>query len=153
MRAGDGAFLLSCIRALAESHGLLEHVTATAEALEQAILAEPLHSGCEIAECDGIAAGYALWHRSFSSFAAKPMMYLEDMAVLPEFRRRGIARALLKRVGEICLSRGLGEAYWHVMEWNDGARRLYDAAGAKTGTDAFRVYWTAPAMARFVEEQ
>ena len=111
MRPGDGPAILSCVRALAESHGVLSHVTASADALERQILGNVHLTGCEIAELDGVPAGYALWHRSFSSFSARPAMYLEDVSVLPEFRRQGVARELMRRIADISLSRGFSEVY------------------------------------------
>ncbi len=72
-------------------------------------------------------------------------MYLEDLSVLPAFRRRGVARALLKEVSRLAVERGYPSVYWLMMAWNDGARRLYDEVGAEIeeGTCVCRLYGAA----------
>ena len=51
--------------------------------------------------------------------------------MLPEYRRRGVARELLRAVARLALSRGVPAVTWLMMQWNDGARRLYAEAGAQ----------------------
>ena len=131
IRQGEGAVLLAMTRALAESHGEEAHLTAAPDMLEAAFFAANPVAHCLIAEFDGTPAGCALWHRSFSSFRGREVMFLEDVSVLPEFRRKGIARALMQAVAREAVARGCPSVAWHMMDWNDGARKLYGEIGAE----------------------
>ena len=131
IKRGEGAVLLAMTRALAVSHGIEEHLTAGPDMLEEAFFAANPVAHCLIAEFDGMPAGCALWHRSFSSFRGREVMFLEDIAVLPEFRRKGIARALMQAIAREAVARGYPSVAWHMMDWNDGARKLYADLGAE----------------------
>jgi GNAT superfamily N-acetyltransferase len=131
IRPGEGAVLVAMTRALAVSHGEEAHFEAEPAMMEAAFFAENPVAYCLIAEFDGTPAGCALWHRSFSSFRGREVMYLEDVSVLPEFRRRGIARALMRAVAKEAVERGVPSVAWMMMDWNDGARKLYGEIGAE----------------------
>jgi GNAT superfamily N-acetyltransferase len=131
MQRGEGAALLSMVRALAESHNLTHTVLATPEMYEAAMFSDQPIVGTLMAEYDGVLAGCAVWHRSFSTNRATEVMYLEDLSALPEFRRRGIARALLKAVARLALEKNYPSVYWLMMDWNRGANALYASVGAE----------------------
>ena len=109
MQRGEGAALLSMVRALAESHNLLHTVLATPEMFEAAMFSDQPIVGTLMAEYDGRLAGCAVWHRSFSTNRGAEVMYLEDLSVLPEFRRRGVARALVESRGAFGARKKLSE--------------------------------------------
>ena len=75
--------------------------------------------------------GFALFFHNYSTFLAQPGMYLEDLFVLPDARRRGHGRELLKAVARIAIERGCGRFEWAVLHWNQPAIRFYKALGAK----------------------
>ena len=131
MQRGEGAALLSMVRALAESHNLLHKVMATPEMFEAAIFSYKPIVGTLMAEYDRRLAGCAVWHRSFSTNLGVEVMYLEDLSVLPEFRRRGVARALLKAVARLALAKNYPSIYWLMMDWNKEASALYQSIGAE----------------------
>lgn len=131
IRPGEGAALLAMVRALAQSHGFLDKVTATAEGLEQALFAADPIVGCLLAFHEGSPAGCAFWHRSFATSRGREVMYLEDLSVLPEYRRKGIAKALLVALAAEAKARGFPSIYWIMMGWNEGARSLYAEVGAE----------------------
>ena len=131
IRTGEGPALLKMVRALAESHGFLHKCTVTAEDLEQALFASQPIVGCLLAFHDDEPAGCAFWHRSFTTSRGREVMYLEDLAVLPDYCRKGIARALLKELAVEARKRGFPSIYWMMMGWNEGARALYAEAGAE----------------------
>ena len=131
IRPGEGAVLLTMVRALAESHGFLDKYTVTAKDLEQALFAPHPIVGCLLAFCDGAPAGCAFWHRSFTTSRGREIMYLEDLSVLPDYRRKGIARELLKGLAAEATKRGFSSIHWLMMGWNEGARALYAEAGAE----------------------
>ena len=125
---GEGPALLKMVRALAESHGFLDKQTATAEDLERALLAPEPIVGCLL---DDNPAGCAFWHRSFATSRGCEVMYLEDLSVLPQYRRKGVARALLKALATEAKRRGYPSIYWLMKSWNEGARALYAEVGAE----------------------
>lgn len=130
-KAGDGAAIHAMVEALAISHNEQDHFSAAPSDYEAALAAPDGVIGAFVAEWDGVPAGCALWHRSFSTFRGREVIYLEDLSVLPAFRRRGIARELVKRVAQLAVSRGAPSVHWLMMPWNEGARTLYTALGAE----------------------
>jgi GNAT superfamily N-acetyltransferase len=96
MPRGEGATLLAMVCAMEELHNLLHTVLATSKMFEAAMFSEQPIAGTLMAEYDGRLAGCAVWHRSFSTNRGAEVMYLEDLSVLPDFRRRGVAAARLK---------------------------------------------------------
>jgi len=130
-RPGDGEALHAMMMALAASHGHADEVTAVAADFERALFGPQSISGALLAELDGAPAGSALWHRSFSSFRGREVMFLEDLSVLPAFRRRGVGRALLRALAVQAVDRGYPSIFWNMMDWNAGARALYQHAGAE----------------------
>jgi len=131
MKSGEGAALLSMVRALAQSHNLMHTVLAAPEMYEAAMFSDSPIVGTLMAEYDGKLAGCAVWHRSFSTNRGAEVMYLEDLSVLPEFRRRGIARALLKAIARLALEKNYPSVYWLMMDWNTEAKSLYASVGAE----------------------
>ena len=82
-----------------------------------------------IAEIDGLPAGYALFFDCYSSLRGHGI-FLEDLFVLPQFRRKGVGRVLLTHVARITEDvNGFGIMF-NVLGWNDGAIRFYRRIGA-----------------------
>ena len=75
--------------------------------------------------------GYAFCFESYSSFLAKPTLYLEDIFVLPEFRGQGAGKALLKHCIQEAFNRGCGRMEWTCLDWNTKAQEVYCALGAQ----------------------
>jgi GNAT superfamily N-acetyltransferase len=130
-RPGDGAFLLKTSTELASTHNWPEGIPARASDYETALFCEQPIIGALIAEVDGHAAGSAVWHRSFSTNLGREILYLEDLVVLPDFRKRGVARALLKEVARVAVARGYPKVFWLAMDWNSNAIALYKSVGAE----------------------
>lgn len=74
---------------------------------------------------------YAVFFETYSTFLARPTLYLEDIFVLPAFRRRGIGRALLRQCIKLAHERGCGRMEWAVLDWNSKAQAVYDGLGAR----------------------
>ena len=73
---------------------------------------------------------YALFFTNFSTFLAKPGLYLEDLYVQPAFRGAGIGKALLAHLGALAVARDYGRFEWSVLDWNENAIRFYQGMGA-----------------------
>jgi GNAT superfamily N-acetyltransferase len=128
--AGDGPTLIAMVRELAVHHDYEAYFTATPADYER-FLADPnAINGAIIAEWNGEPAGCATWQRSYATFTGREVIYLEDISVLPDYRRKGIATVLLKAVAKLAVQRNAGAVKWLMMGWNTDARRLYEAAGA-----------------------
>ncbi|HLP07721.1 MAG TPA: GNAT family N-acetyltransferase [Opitutaceae bacterium] len=127
----DAVLLCDFVRELAEFEGLSHECAVTPEAMAEFVLGPRRCAAAIIAELDGAPAGFALYYRTFSTFAAKPGIYLEDLYVRPDFRKRGIGRALLAAVAEIAHGRSAGRLEWTALKWNSKALALYAAVGAK----------------------
>ena len=133
--ADDTATILELIRALADFEKLSHEVVATEEKLRQTLFGPTPSAEVLIAEIEkdgGIAnAGFALYFTSYSTFLAKPGLYLEDLFVRPELRSHGIGRKLLRELARVCVARDYGRLEWSVLDWNKRAWDFYRNLGAK----------------------
>ena len=131
-QVSDCALILSLIRDLAAFEKLSHEVVATENSL-RATLFDSKTKGAEvlIAEVDGRAAGFALFFSNYSTFLAKPGIYLEDLFVKPEFRSQGIGLKLLQAIAKIAVERDCGRFEWSVLDWNERALSFYRRLGAK----------------------
>ena len=126
----DAGLILALIKELAAYEKLTGEVVAT-----EALLSESLFSAGATAEVLIAAerekpAGFALFFHNYSTFLARPGIYLEDLFVRPEFRGRGIGRALLARIARLARERQCGRLEWSVLDWNAPAIRFYESLGA-----------------------
>lgn len=94
-----------------------------------------------VAEVEGEIVAYAIFFHTYSTFRAKPTLFLEDLFVHPRARRRGVARAMLARLRALAEERDCGRFEWMVLDWNTDAQKLYDGVGAKMLND-WRLYRT-----------
>lgn len=122
--------ILNFIRALGEYEHLSSEVVATEAALRATLFGARPYAEVALAECDGTAAGFALYFHSYSTFLAKPGIYLEDLFVYPAYRRRGVGKALLQHLAGITLARGCGRLEWSALDWNRLAIDFYLQLGA-----------------------
>jgi len=129
--ADDVPLILAFIRGLAEYERLGHVCIADEENLRRTLFGNPRFAEVILAEDDGVAAGFALFFHNYSTFLAAPGIYLEDLYVKPEFRGRGIGKALLVRLAQIARERGCGRLEWAVLDWNEPSINFYKALGAK----------------------
>lgn len=135
----DVPVLLGLIRALAEYERLAGEVVATEAGLRAALFGERPCAEAVLAYAGETPVGYAVYFRTFSTFLGRPGLYLEDIFVLPGWRRHGIGRRLLGHVARMAAARGAGRLEWSVLDWNDPALRFYRALGARR-LDGWTVY-------------
>jgi GNAT superfamily N-acetyltransferase len=130
-RPEDGPAFVALIRALAEFEQLPGPTDeAAARLLEDAFGPRPRYE-ILVAELDGQIVAYAITFQTYSTFLARPTLFLEDLFVHPRARRRGIARAMLARLHETARERGCGRFEWMVLDWNVDAQKLYDSIGGQ----------------------
>ena len=128
---GDEALVLGFIRALAEYEHLSDEVEASEADLARDLFGANPRVFCDIAEWDGQPAGFALWFYNYSTFRGRHGLYLEDLFVSPDFRGKGIGKALLKHLAARCTEEGLGRFEWWVLDWNAPSIDFYKSQGAK----------------------
>jgi GNAT superfamily N-acetyltransferase len=126
----DSTTLFDLIKQLAEYEKLSHAVTGDALALQEHLFGSPKYIEAILAEYTGKAVGFALFFHNYSTFLTKPGIYLEDLFVLPEYRRQGIGKALLSKVAKIAVARGCGRLEWSVLDWNESAQAFYRSMGA-----------------------
>ncbi len=135
VRPGDEAELTAMIHELAEFERAADECTVTETHLREALFGEqPMVHG-HLAEVDGRAAAAALWFLNFSTWDGVAGIYLEDLFVRPQFRRRGLARKLLATLARECVDQGYSRLSWAVLDWNVNAIAVYDAVGGKPQTE------------------
>jgi len=81
------------------------------------------------------AVGFALFFHNFSTFLAKPGLYLEDLYVDPAWRGHGLGKVLLKHLAALAVKRGCGRFEWSVLDWNTPSIDFYRAMGADVMPD------------------
>lgn len=128
--AADVPLILGFIRELADYERLSDQVSASEDALRATLFGERPAAEVLIARRDGIAAGFALFFANYSTFLAKPGIYLEDLYVKPGQRGHGIGRALLTHIARLAVARGCGRFEWSVLDWNAPAIGFYRSLGA-----------------------
>lgn len=129
--AADVPLVLELIRALAEYEKLAHEVVADESTLERTLFGERRVAEVVIAEHEGQPAGFALFFHNYSTFLARPGIYLEDLFVRPELRGRGIGEILLAFLARTAVERGCGRLEWSVLDWNEPAIRFYERLGAR----------------------
>ena len=130
----DCGLILQFIRELASYERMLDEVVATEDLLKEWIFdqkkAEVIFA-CE----DGREVGFALFFHNFSTFLGRAGIYLEDLYVLPEYRKKGYGKAILKKLAQIAVERGCGRLEWWCLDWNQPSIDFYLSLGAEPMKD------------------
>lgn len=126
----DVPLILSFIRELAEYERLSHEVVATEERLKEFLFGPRPSAEAVIAYYNDGPEGFALYFHNFSTFLARPGIYLEDLFVRPQARGKGIGRALLVHLARLAVERGCGRLEWAVLDWNEPAINFYGSLGA-----------------------
>lgn len=127
----DAPVIQRFIEGLAEYEHELKSVECTPAALKRQLESSPRPFECLIAEIGGDPVGFAVYYHSYSTWKARPGIYLEDIFVWPAFRRRGVGKALFQRVAQIAVAERCGRLEWAVLDWNTPAIEFYADFGAR----------------------
>ena len=130
-RPDEAPLVLDLVRGLARYEKLEHEVEATADGIAAALFGSAPRVFCDLAEADGEVAGFAMWFYTFSTFVGRHGIYLEDLFVRPEFRGRGLGKALIVNLARRCAEENLGRLEWSVLDWNEPAIQFYRAQGAR----------------------
>jgi len=127
----DVPTILKLIRGLAEYERLAHEVEATTARVRAHGFGRRRYFETIICRRGGTPVGFALYFFTYSTFLARPTLYLEDLFVLPEKRGTGAGKALLRALARIAVRRGCGRLEWAVLDWNRPAIGFYKRLGAK----------------------
>jgi GNAT superfamily N-acetyltransferase len=132
----DIPVILSFIRELAEYEREPKAVQATEADLRRDGFSPSPKFRVIISEWDRDPVGMAFFFHHYSTWQGRAGIYLEDLFVRPQFRGRGIGKALLVHLARIALEEGLYGIRWEVLDWNELAIEVYQRQGAR-----FREHW------------
>jgi GNAT superfamily N-acetyltransferase len=142
-KPADVPVIRTLITELATYERSADQVVGTEADLRAALFDEGHVADCHVAELDGAVVGFALWFRNFSTWLAKPGIYLEDLFVSPSARGHGLGKALLMELVAVARDRGYGRVEWSVLDWNSPAIGFYRSLGA-TPNDEWTVWRLIP---------
>ena len=126
----DVATIFRFSQLLSEYEKLAHEMVGTQADLHKALFGARPYVEAFVAELNSEVVASATYFYNFSTFLMKPGIYLEDLFVLPDYRRQGIATALLKHLASHALAQGCGRFEWSVLDWNVDAIAVYKKLGA-----------------------
>ena len=134
----DVPVILRFIRDLARYEKLEHEVVADEAALHATLFGARPDAEVLLAELAGAPIGFALFFQSYSTFLARPGLYLEDLFVEPEARGKGAGLALMSALAQITVDRNYGRFEWSVLDWNEPSIKFYASLGAVPMSDWIR---------------
>lgn len=134
----DASLILEFIRGIARYEKMEDEVVATEELLEEELFVKKRAEVIFAMEEDK-EVGFALFFHNFSTFVGKGGLYLEDLYVYPEYRRKGYGKALFTELIRIAGERGCGRMEWVCLDWNRPSIDFYRSMGA-TSLDEWTIY-------------
>jgi GNAT superfamily N-acetyltransferase len=105
-------------------------VTATPQILARDGFGKDPQFAALIAEMAGKPVGFALYTFNYSVWTGARGIFVEDIWVVPEQRRGGVARALMVALAKECQARGYKRIDLNVLDWNP-ARGFYEKIGLR----------------------
>lgn len=126
----DAPRVLELVDALADYERLPRPDAGARERLLRDGFGPTLRFDLLVGERDGMLVGYALFFETYSSFLARPTLYLEDLFVHPDHRKCGLGLALFRAVASEAARRECGRMEWAVLTWNRLAIDFYERLGA-----------------------
>lgn len=123
--------ILQLIKGLADYEKLSHEVSASEDRLRESLFGDASGAEVLLAFVADDAVGFAVFFHNFSTFLGRSGIYMEDLFVLPQWRKQGIGRRLLEAVAQIAVERDCGRLEWSVLDWNEPAIRFYESFGAQ----------------------
>lgn len=130
----DVQLVLTFIRALADYEHLLDQVVADEETLKTWLF-DQKKAEVLFACVDGKEVGFALFFHNFSTFLGRSGLYLEDLFILPQERKKGIGTAMFRELARIAIERKCGRMEWWCLDWNSSSIAFYQSLGAEAMQD------------------
>ncbi len=134
-RREDISIVLDFIKKLADYEKLSHEVVATEESLERYLFGEEKVAEVVFGYYEEKPVGFALYFFNFSTFLAKPGIYLEDLYVLEEQRGKGFGKVFLTYLARLAVDKDCGRVEWAVLDWNEPSIDFYKSLGANLMTE------------------
>jgi GNAT superfamily N-acetyltransferase len=141
--AEDTPLILSFIHELAKYERALDRVSANEESLRVTLFGPRPYAESVIARENGEAVAFALYYFSYTSFSARPALYLEDIFVRPKARESGVGHQLIAFLAKKAIEADCARMEWSVLNWNEQAIRFYKNFSAEPVND-----WTVFHLSR-----
>lgn len=126
----DVSTIFTLIQALADYENLSHEVVGNESALYEHLFGDRPYIESLLIEENGIPAGFALFFKTYSTPIGTPGYYLEDLFVFPDYRGRGLGKALLSALAQRTSSQNFQHLQWSVLDWNAPAIAFYQSIGA-----------------------
>lgn len=123
--------ILSLIQSKAEFDGCIESLQSKETEIYDAFFSTEPKSKAIVAEIDNIVIGIATYYSIYSTFIAKPGIWLDDLFVYEEFRKTGAGKKLMVKLCEIAVNNGCGRIDWIVARDNQNGIAFYKSMGAQ----------------------
>ncbi len=141
--SADVGVVFDLINQLAVYEKLEDMVSGTPAMLHDALFGNRPSCECVVAIEDNIPVGFALFFTTYSTFLAKPGLYLEDLFVVPAARGHGYGKAVIVHLAALAVARGCGRFEWRVLDWNKPSIDFYKSLGASVMPEWYLVRLTA----------
>ncbi|MBT1064621.1 GNAT family N-acetyltransferase [Bowmanella sp. Y26] len=148
----DAATILHFIRELAIYEKAEHEVKATLETIQTSMFGEQSGVHGLIAEVEGQAVGFAVYFYNYSTWLAKPGLYLEDLYVSQAQRGKGYGVALLKHLAGIAVEKQCGRFEWSCLDWNTPSREFYESLGAEPLSEWIGYRMSGETLQRFATQ-
>ena len=125
----DVPLILEFIKELAIYEKMLDTVVATEDLLNDWLFNKKIAEVIFALE-DNKEVGFALFFHNFSTFLGRGGIYLEDLYVKPEYRKKGYGKGLLKTLAKLTVERNCGRLEWCCLNWNKPSIEFYESLGA-----------------------
>ena len=143
--------LLELIDGLADYERLSRPDPDARDRLVADALASPPRFRTLLAEVEGEVVGYAIYFYTYSTFRARPSLYLEDVFVLPERRGEGAGLALFRACAREAVAQGCARMEWQVLSWYRPSIEFYERLGARHLDDWLPFRLEGEALARVAQ--
>ena len=127
----DTPMIMALVRGLAKYERLLGEYRADAKRFRRHGFGRRRYFETLICTQAGRPVGFALYYFAYSTFACRPILFIEDLFVLPDARGKGAGKALMSAVARVAIRKGCGQMAWNVLHWNTPAINFYRRLGAR----------------------
>ena len=147
--ANDAPLILHFITDLATYEKAQDQVAATTGTITASLFGSNSPAKALICELDGHPVGFAVYFFTYSTWQAKPGLYLEDLYISPDVRGQGAGKFVLQHLAGIAAEAGCGRFEWSVLDWNEPAIGFYRSIGAKPQSEWVRYRMEGEAVRQF----
>lgn len=142
----DTSLILHFVRELAAYEKASDQVVATVDHVHRTMFCDNPKVHAVICLDGDTPIGFAVYYLSYSTWQGQHGLYLEDVYVIPEHRRRGAGKAIFKHLAGIAISNDCGRFEWSVLDWNTPSIKFYDSVGAQPQSEWIRYRMTGAAL-------